>query len=353
MKSRFLYITLVCVVIACMAGSLAAQTADVANKRIGTAAATELLIPVGARDLAMGGAAAATTHGIDALHWNPAGLGRIGGSAEGLLSSMSYIADIRVNYGAVGLNFGGFGNIALSVKALDFGDIALTTTDDPEGVAGRTFTPTYVTIGLSYARAFTDAITAGGSLKLISENLQRVTGKGIALDFGVQYRGVAGFKGVNMGVALKNVGPQVSFDGPGLLRRADPEGSRRPSQFFQVEAASWELPTSIEIGVAYERPMNEALSYCASGSYTNNTLALDSYRVGGELEYKFSNLVVAGRGGIELMDKGADDEHIFGPTAGFGFIYKTTGIDIGIDYAFRAVNDFFDNNNMFSLRLGF
>jgi hypothetical protein len=350
MKSRFLTISFVCVLIASLVGSSAAQ--NINNNRIGTAAATELLIPIGARDMAMGGATSATTYGIDALHWNPAGLGRISGSAEGLLSTMSYIADIRVNYGAVGINFGGFGSVALSVKALDFGDIPLTTTDDPEGIAGRSFTPSFVTVGLSYARAFTDAITAGGTIKLISENLQRVTGSGVALDFGVQYRGVAGFKGVNLGVALKNVGPQVSFDGPGLLRRADPEDSRRPSQFFQVKAASWELPTAIEIGVAYDRSMNEALSYNFNGSYTNNTLALDSYRVGGELVYKFSNLVVAGRGGIELLDKGELDEQIFGPTAGFGFIYKTTGIDIGIDYAFRTV-DFFDNNNMFSLRLGF
>lgn len=350
MKSRWLYITLICVVIASMVGSAAAQ--DVKNKRIGTAAATELLIPVGARDMAMGGATSATTYGIDAIHWNPAGLGRMEGSAEAMLSSMSYIADIRVNYGAVGFKFSGFGSVAFSVKAMDFGDILLTSTDDPEGIAGRTFSPTYVTMGLTYARAFTDNITAGGSVKLISENLQRVSGSGLALDIGVQYRSVAGFKGINMGVALKNVGPQVKFDGPGLLRLARAEDSRRPTQFYQTKAASWELPTSIEIGLAYDRSLNEDLSYNFNGSYTNNTLALDSYKVGGEVTYKFNNLVVAGRGGIDLMDKGTDDEQIFGPTAGFGFVYKSTGIDIGIDYAYRAV-DFFDNNNVFSLRLGF
>lgn len=350
MKSRLLYITLICVVIASMVGSSAAQ--EVKNKRIGTAGATELLIPVGARDMAMGGATSATTYGIDAIHWNPAGLGRIDGSAEAMLSSMSYIADIKVNYGAVGFKFSGFGAVALSVKAMDFGDILLTSTDDPEGIAGRTFSPTYVTMGLSYARAFTDNITAGGTLKLISENLQRVTGSGFALDIGVQYRGIAGFKGVNMGVALKNVGPQVKFDGPGLLRQARGDDSRRPTQFYQIQAASWELPTSIEIGVAYDRKMSEALGYNVNASYTNNTLALDSYKVGGEGTYAYNNLIVALRGGIDLMDKGTSDEQIFGPTAGVGFVYKTTGIDIGIDYAYRAV-DFFESNNMFSLRLGF
>lgn len=350
MKSRLLYISLICVVIASMVGSSTAQ--DVKNKRIGTAGATELLVPVGARDLAMGGATSATTTGINAIHWNPAGLGRIEGSAEAMLTSMSYIADIRMNYGAVGFKFGGFGTVALSVKSMDFGDIPLTSTDDPEGIAGRTFTPTYVTLGLSYARAFTDNITAGGSLKLISENLQRVTGSGVALDFGVQYHGIAGFKGVNMGVALKNVGPQVKFSGPGLLRQARNEDARRPTQFYQIQAASWELPTSIEIGLAYDRKASDALGYNVNATYANNTLALDSYKVGGEATYTYNSFIVALRGGIDLMDKGTDDEQIFGPTAGFGFVYKTTGIDIGIDYAYRAV-DFFDSNNMFSLYLGF
>jgi hypothetical protein len=351
MKSRFLlFIGILCVLIAGTVGSLMAQ--DVGNKRIGTAAGSELLIPVGARDMAMGGASIATSWGIDAIYWNPAGLSRMTGSAEAMLSTMSYIADIRVNYGAVGLKFGGFGTVGFSIKALDVGDILLTTTDDPEGLAGRTFSPSIVVLGLSYARSFTDAITAGGNLKLISENMQRVTGSGFAIDVGIQYHGVAGFKGVQLGVALKNVGPQMSFDGPGLLRLAEANDSRRPTQYFQTKAASWELPTTIELGLAYTRDVGESVNYNFSGSYTNNNLALDSYKVGGEVMLKMSSLTLAGRGGIELLDKGAQDDQIFGPTAGFGFTYKTPGIDLGLDFAYRSV-DFFDSNQMFSLRLGF
>jgi len=351
MNSRFLFFTgIVCVLLAVTVGSLTAQSAG--NKRIGTAAGSELLIPVGARDMAMGGASIATSWGIDAVHWNPAGLSRMSGSAEAMLSTMAYIADIRVNYGAVGLKFGGFGSVGFSIKTLDVGDILLTTTDDPEGLAGRTFSPSMVVLGFTYARSFTDAITAGGNIKLITENMQRVTGSALAIDVGIQYHGVAGFKGVQLGVALKNVGPQMTFDGPGLLRLATPTDSRRPTQYFQTKAASWELPTSIELGLAYAREMGEAASYNFSGSYTNNNLALDSYKVGGEVMYKMSSISLAARGGVELLDKGDLDEQIFGPAAGFGFTYKTTGIDLGLDFAYRTV-DFFESNKMFSLRLGF
>lgn len=350
-----------CVAMFVLAGILAAQvhepfvgsTGNTKNDRIGTAAATELLIPVGARDLGMGGSSIAITTGIDALHWNPAGLGRMSGAAEGLFSSMSYIADIRVNYGAVGIKFGGFGTVGLSVKALDFGEIPLTTTDDPEGIAGRTFSPSFVILGFSYARAFTDAITAGGTIKLISENMHRVTGKGLAIDIGIQYHGVAGLRGLNLGVVLKNIGPQVTFDGPGLLRLALAEGGNRPTQFYKSNTASWELPTSVEIGLTYTGNMGEELSYNFSGAFANNNLALDSYKIGGEVVYSVAkSLSVSGRGGIDLLNTGEDDEQIFGPTLGFGINYITAGLDITIDYAYRTV-DLFENNSLFSLKLGF
>ncbi len=334
------------------------------NKRIGTAAATELLIPVGARDLAMGGASLATSAGIDALHWNPAGLGRIGSSAEGTFTTMSYIADIRLNYGAVGVNFGGFGTVGLSIRSFDFGDILLTTNDDPEGRAGRTFAPNFITIGLTYSRAFTDAITAGGTVKLISEKMGRASGNGVALDFGVQYHTLAGIKGLHLGVAMKNVGPQMSFSGSGLLRRAVSSEGSRPEQFYEIKTASFELPSSVEVGLAYERSMSENLKMNFSGAFANNNLGLDGYRGGAEALYQVSNnLRLAGRAGIELSPSGGiddssveissgGDDQIFGPTLGFGFMYKAEAVDITLDYAYRSV-DFFDSNQMFTLKLGF
>ena len=333
--------------------SVSAQQPDVKNNRIGTAAASELLIPVGSRAMAMAGATIATTTGVNAIHWNPAGLGHMDASAEGMFSTMSYIADITTNYGAIALNFGGFGKLAFSVKALDFGDIPLTTTDDPEGFAGRTFSPTFINVGLTYARQFTDAIAAGVNFKIISESMQRVAGNGFAVDVGVQYHGVAGFDGVNLGVAIKNFGPRVNFDGTGLLRQAQATDGRRPVQYYASEAGSFELPSSVEIGLAYENKINDQLSWNVAGAYENNNLALDGYKVGGEVSYNVGmSLALAGRAGIEANDKAADDADIFGPSFGFGLTYMSPGVDITIDYAYRSV-DYFNNNNMFGIRLGF
>lgn len=367
MKSKVV-ISMLClgVALAMLPLRLSAQALGegIENKRIGTAAATELLIPVGARDLAMGGSSLATSAGIDALHWNPAGLGRLATTAEGTFTTMSYLADIRLNYGAVGVGFGSFGVVGLSIRSFDFGDILLTTNDDPEGRAGRTFAPTFVTVGLTYSRAFTDAITAGGTVKIISEKMGRASGGGFALDFGVQYHTLAGIKGLHLGVAMKNIGPQMSFSGSGLLRRAVSSEGSRPEQYYDVKTASFELPSSVEIGLAYERTMSENLKMNFSGAFANNNLGLDGYRGGAEALYQVSNnFRLAGRAGIEISPNGGvddssveisngGDDQIFGPALGFGFLYKTESLDITLDYAYRSV-DFFDSNQMFTLKLGF
>ena len=182
---------------------------DIQNRRIGSASATELLIPVGARDMALGGASIAVTQGVEAIHWNPAGLARLGSSAEALFSSLSYLADINLNYGAVGASFGRLGVVAVSVRSLDFGDIPMTSHDDPEGDGGRTFSPAFITAGLSYAIAFSDRANAGATIKVVSEKMGRVQGSAVAMDLGVQYHSIGGISGLDMGVAMKNFGPRL------------------------------------------------------------------------------------------------------------------------------------------------
>jgi hypothetical protein len=348
MKSiDFIRILLLCVAILSLL-----TTAEAQNKRIGTSAAPELLIPVGARDLAMGGSSIANSYGTEAIYWNPAGLGRLPYSAEGLFSTMSYIADINVSYGAVGASFGSFGNIALSVKSINFGDIPLTTEEDPEGTGGRFFSPTYITTGLTYARGLTDAISVGISAKLISEQIDQVSSTGIAFDFGVQYTNLVGLPGLDLGVVIKNIGPEMQFGGPGLYRNATSSDGRRPEQKYKIEAASFELPSLVEIGVAYGQKIGENMTWKLNGAFTNNNLYLDEYKIGGEYGYIFDIVKLFARAGVGFVPQAEANEKVFGGTFGFGISYKTTGVDMTLDYAYRQV-EYFDGNNIFSIKLGF
>ena len=352
-QRRYFMKTKVAVSLLAILAVLFSGTALAQNKRMGTAAATELLIPVGARDIAMGGSSLATSKGTEAIFWNPAGLARLSHSAEGMFSSMAYLADIQVNYGAIGASVGDYGVIAFSIKTLSFGDIPLTTLEDPEGRTGRLFSPTYATVGMSYARTLTDAISAGGTFKVIAEHIDQVFSTGVAFDVGIQYAGLGGIPGLHLGVAVKNIGPQMQFDGPGLYGSATRADGERPEQKYKSEAAKYELPSLFEIGLGYQQSLQEDLKLDITSSFTNKNLGLDEYRVGGELSFAVEGFQLFGRAGLGYTPQAAvDEQHIFGSTFGIGIFYPAPGVDIVVDYAYRTVQ-FFDANTILSIKLSF
>lgn len=332
---------------------LSAQVFAAGSNRAGTNAASELLIPVGARYIAMGGASAANVIGLDALYWNPAGLDRMPYTGAGLFSHMTYIADIGVSYAAAAVKFGGVGSLGLSFKTLSFGDIAITTEDAPDGT-GALFSPQFMTVGLSYSRALTDRVAVGATAKIISETMDRVSATGFAFDIGVQYQNLGDINGLNIGVVIKNLGPAMTFDGNGLLRQASPQDVSRPASFYKVVAGSDELPSTMEIGLGYSLGLGEANKISVQSHFVNNNFDDDFTRFG--LEYNFNNMVFL-RGGYSLsmnntQDITGESANIFGLTLGAGLKYNFSGLTLGIDYAYRAVN-YFNANNVFSVELGF
>ncbi len=243
MSKRFIYTIVILIAIS----SLCIDTYAGGRERNGTGAAQELLLPVSARGMAMSGAYLAGLEGIDAIYYNPAGLGVTDNTAEAMFSHMSYIADIGLSYAAVGINFEGFGSLAFHVRTLDFGDIPVTTEQNPYGT-GSTFSPTFVTVGIAYANRLTDRIRVGVNINLVSEEIQRVTASTFAFDAGVQYNGIAGVEGLKFGIVLRNLGPALKFEGPDLLRSATDDDARRGTNLYAIEAAAAELPSQLELG---------------------------------------------------------------------------------------------------------
>jgi hypothetical protein len=318
------------------------------NRR-GTAAAPELLIPVGSAGVGMSGSILGTASGLDAIHWNPAGLARGTLSSEVMFSRLSYIADIGVNYFAVSGNFEDIGYFAVSLKSLSFGDIEVTTIDRPEGT-GVTYSPTYITAGLTYARRMTDRIFFGANAKLVYESISREEATAFAFDLGLQYK--AGQTGFNFGIVLKNLGTKVKFDGPDLERTViDPDQPiGYPSQTYAIRAAGFDLPTTLELGLAYNYPFMADHSVTLNTSFVNNNYTNDEYRFGAE--YSFKDIIFL-RGGYSLTT-GIPSvfKNIYGPTFGAGLQYQVSGIQMAVDYAYR-VTEYFAANQWFTVRLGF
>jgi hypothetical protein len=297
----------------------------------------------------MGGSTIATTSGVEALFWNPAAVAKMHNSAALYFSHMNYIADIGVDYGAIAANFEGFGILSLSLKSLSIGEIPVTTTNDPDGT-GQTFSPQFFTIGLSYSRQLSDRIAVGLTTHIVSERLGDVSATGVAFDVGVLYDNLAAVEGLSLGVAVKNIGPQMKFEGSGLSTLASVTTQNRPPGYYQIDAAPFELPSTIEFGLGYKRTIAASSSLLFSGAFQSNNFSDDEYRLG--VEYGYDNTLFV-RGGYNLAQKATDErQYLFGPSFGVGVQGTLGSLDVSFDYAFRAVQ-VFQSNHVFSVKLGF
>jgi hypothetical protein len=314
--------------------------------RVGTAGAVQLQIPVGARGIALGGSNIAATSGIDALFWNPAGVPLTDNSVDVTFSHMEYIFDVGVEYGAVAAKAEDIGTFAFSIKSLSIGEIDKTTTLHPDGT-GATFTPQFLTAGVTYARLLTDNISVGVTATYISETMDLVSADGMAFNVGILYRNLADMQGLNFGVAIKNLGPQMQYDGSGLIYQADVDDLNRPPQYYKAEAAAFELPSTFEIGLAYAPVFAEVNQVKVLANFQNNNFAEDEYRMG--LEYGYDGMFFA-RGGYVLSPE--DDNYAYSYSGGAGVKYDMGGSSVEVGYAYRHF-EYYSGNHVFDITLGF
>ena len=318
---------------------------DVARK--GTSGAEEVLIPVGARGIATGGAFLANVTGLEALFYNPAGLD-IYPQTEAMFSYISYLADINISYFAIGTSLGDIGSIAFDLKSLDFGDIPITTLQFPDGT-GDTYSPAFVTYGLTYSKVLTDRIGIGANFKLVTENIGNTTATGFAVDAGVQYR----FSPELMiGATVKNIGTNMQYSGDDLTARTTIPGTvpGATSGSYQILTESFLIPSSFQLSLTYALNFNEQNNLLIAGAYTANNSFEDVGNLG--LEYGFmKNFFV--RGGYNFLMQNSSD-YIYGMTFGAGIDYNIGGqVGFVFDYAFRDVKDFPSANHIFTVKLRF
>jgi hypothetical protein len=321
------------------------------GERNGTGGAAQLLIPVGPRGIAMGSATLADSYGLEALFWNPANIARLDKySTNVLFSHMEHIADIGVQYGAVSTSINSFGTLAFSIKSLSVGDIPITTVNNPDGT-GAVFSPQFLTIGLTYARMLSDRISVGLTGNLVSEVIDRVSATGVAFNVGVTYSDFANVSGMNIAFVMKNVGPQMRFDGSGLLISAQNPDLSRPEQLYKIDAAPFELPSILELGVSYRYNVNEQNMLQFTGIFANNNFYGDELK--GGFEYGYDDLLFIRAGYSTAYDMDSD-YNAFGINGGLGLKYDIGGVDVRVDYAYRAVQyDGLGDNHVFSIGLGF
>ncbi|MEE9574196.1 MAG: PorV/PorQ family protein [Candidatus Neomarinimicrobiota bacterium] len=325
----------------------------------GTAGAAQLLIPVGAENIAVSNANGATVSGVEALFQNPAGLAKYAGSAQALAGTMTYIADIKVtNFGLLS-NFGKIGTMGLSVKSLDFGDIPITTFNETEGT-GASFSPRFMTIGVTYAKSFSDRVQFGVNFKIVSETIVNTKASGLAVDLGVQYKFPE--MPLYIGVVLKNLGSRMEYRGPDLEQQLVPDEAESGSleERFRIKAEEFDLPSQFDISLTYEVIPGLGLM----STFTQNSFSANTGSFAAKYSFKDFMWVAAGTqlGLVSSSDQPDDVEDaewddwtdsVWGYTFGAGVAIPLGDFKVGVGYSYRSVTSYFENNSLFQLTVDF
>ncbi|MCK4531171.1 MAG: hypothetical protein KAU44_08320, partial [Candidatus Marinimicrobia bacterium] len=186
----------------------------------------------------------------------------------------------------------------------------------------------------------------GLNAKLIYESIPRASGTALAFDFGLQYHNLMDVEGLGLGLAIRNMGSNMQYDGTAMLLSAREEDETY-DDFFNVLTSSDQLPASMELGLTY-KPTDMIL---VSATYQNSNAETDYLKVGTELNFAGIGFVRAGYA-FQLNAAGADLGYsVYGLTLGAGVKFDVSTTKISVDYVFRP-GQFLGTENLICLGIG-
>jgi len=325
-----------------------AQTTNTGTiAKTGTTAAQFLKIGVDARASSMGGAFAAMSGDLSAMHWNPAGLSQHNG-LEAMFVHNSWLADMNYNYFAFAFDVRGFGVLGFNVISLSVPDDLVRTVEQPEGT-GELFNAGDLALGLTYARQFTDRFSLGGTVKVVRQNIWHMNATTVAADIGALF--VTPFKDIRIGASLTNFGGNMRLNGRDIRFSDDPDLINEGNVEFVnalYETDSYSLPLNFRVGIAselYQRDGVRATIGIDAQHPNDNT---ESISGGAELAFHETVFI---RGGYASLFRDESEE---GLTIGAGLHYRLWGGStlVKIDYAYADFG-LLENVQRFSIGVKF
>jgi len=323
MKKNILIISFIILIIQSIGFSQVTKT--------GTTAAKFLSVGIGPRANAMGGAFSSVVNDASALYWNPAGAADITqNEAMFTYTSLFKDLDINLNYFAVVIPAEDIGSFGLSVTALDYGEMDLTTEYYPEGT-GEKFSASSYAFGLSYAKNITEWFAAGITVKYITEGIFNSTANGVAFDVGTLFR--TPFWGIKFATIISNYGSKMQMTGEDLLIRYDADPNRQGNNetvdaYYKTDY--FELPLKLQIGISrdFEFFKGQRLTIAVDATHPNDNA--EYVNIGGELSF-IDNLIFL-RGGYKALFL---DDNQEGLTLGAGLNYVLGVFAFGFDYSYQ------------------
>ncbi|AEE51883.1 PorV/PorQ family protein [Haliscomenobacter hydrossis] len=307
--------------------------------RQGEAGAYELLMDPWARTAGLHSMSTSLVRGVESMNLNVAGMARINKLDFGF-GSTQYLQGTGINLSsaAVSAKIGKKSVMGLSLMAVDFGDIEVTTTNQPEGTGG-TYSPSFFNLGFAFAHEFENKVSVGVLFRAISESLANVSAFGFAIDAGIQY--VTGEEdNFKFGISLRNVGSPMTYKGEALsIQRPSPNGQPYDITVDQ-RGARFELPSLLNIGASYDLLFLEKHRFTVLGNFTSNSFSRDNLGAGAEYAFDERFMLRAGyKSDLNVADP-IQAPIYTGLSAGGSVTFPLSKVEkntkISVDYAYRA-----------------
>jgi len=288
----------------------------------GTSVANFLKIPVGARNMALSGAALTVPYDATALFWNPGLLPLLSGR-HFTFSHIPWLVDTQVNY--VGFVYQWNAAAAgLDLHFFDSGDIEETTLQEQDGT-GRFIRTSSFALGVAAGRSFTDRFSTGVKVKYIYEKLAHTLATGYAMDIGaVFHTGI--LQNLRLAFVLANFGGRMQFKGRNLeIIVPVPDNPEGKSVAAILKTETWDLPLTFRIGLSSDIISSKYYLFTLHYSVLDTRDYMPRHLMGAEILL----LDVAYLRGGYMLRKG---EHQM--SGGVGIYLQRTGLGLQMDYGF-------------------
>jgi hypothetical protein len=219
-------------------------------------------------------------------------------------------------------------------------------------------------LGVSYSKSFSNSISAGVTARLVSEGIPDVSASGMALDAGVQYTttlipkvGSLKRNDFKFGVSVRNIGPDLQFDGDGLSYKALIQNGNF-DKTMEVKTDVVKLPAMLNMAASYDIRLDKTQGVYDNRltlaiGFTNHSFSANQTTI--SAEYGFKDLVSVRAGYCYQEGVFSADTRTSAFTGPFGGLSYDWNIDdnniVSLDYSYRATNPF-NGVHSFGIRIG-
>jgi long-subunit fatty acid transport protein len=317
----------IAIVILLALGLLAPQAA--AQTKAGTTIAQFVGIEPSARVAAMGNAGVSLSDGIQSVHYNPGSLGMMTRTAFEFAHAF-WFADIRYDYVAAAVSLEDWGNLFLSVTALNSGDIEVRTVSQPLGT-GELYDVQDLAIGLGYGRAITHRFAAGVQVNYIAERIWHSTLDAWTISFGTTYQITP--SGLTLGASILHFGTRGRYEGIDLSIQYDADPDRYgDNSALPADQSTDEFPVPgmFRVGLCYPRQLSATSKVLLTVDAFHPNDNTEGINLGWEWSWRDALMLRAG-----YQTLGQQDSDL-GPTAGVGLRGSLGTHHYQLDYAWAS-----------------